>query len=182
MATLIGTRLGALFEYLDGLTARPDTRELDEVLRRTDVGFEDVAEWVRFDDRHYMRNLIRAGKQYHALAICWKSGQRSPIHDHAQSVCGVRVLQGRATETRFEASPCGALRATGSFDMECGEVMVSKDDDIHQVSNLQAEGDDLVTLHIYAPPLLRMSTYSIVDRQVGVFCPTAFEHDEGSGI
>jgi cysteine dioxygenase len=182
MATLSGTRLQALFDYLDGLTDRPDTRELADVLRRTEVTIDDVADWVRFDDRQYRRNLIRAGTHYHALALCWQSGQRSPIHDHARSICGVRVLEGRATETRFEVSPCGALKATGSFDMACGEVMVSKDSDIHQVSNLQAEGQNLVTLHIYAPPLLRMSTYSIVDRHVGEFRPVAFEHCEGSGI
>ena len=182
MTTLSSTRLEALFDYLDGLTGRPDVRELADALRRTDVSIEDVADWVRFSDRQYARNLIRAGKHYHALALCWKSGQRSPIHDHAQSVCGVRVLEGRATETRFEVSPCGALKATGSGDMQCGDVMVSRDSDIHQVSNLQAEGRNLVTLHIYAPPLLKMATYSIVDRHVGEFRPIAFEHFEGSGI
>ena len=97
-------------------------------------------------------------------------------------MCGVRVLEGRLTETRFEVSPCGALKATGSVDMECGEVMVSQDADIHQVSNLQAEGENLVTLHIYAPPLLRMATYSIVDRHVGEFRRVATEQGEGSGI
>ena len=97
-------------------------------------------------------------------------------------MCGVRVLEGLATETRFEVSPCGALKATGSFDMDRGEVMVSQDADIHQVSNLQAEGQNLITLHIYAPPLLRMATYSIVDRHVGEFRPVASEQYEGSGI
>ncbi len=182
MVTLRGTRLEAMLDYLDGLTGRPDMRELADMLRSTNVSLDDVAQWVRFSDQRYSRNLIRAGKHYHALALCWKSGQRSPIHDHARSVCGVRVLDGRLTETRFEVSPCGALKATGSVDMECGEVMVSQDSDIHQVSNLQAEGQNLVTLHIYAPPLLRMATYSIVDRHVGEFRPVATEQCEGSGI
>ena len=182
MVTLSGTRLEALLDYLDGLTGRPDTRELEDMLRSTNVSIEDVAQWVHFSDQRYCRNLIRAGKHYHALALCWQSGQRSPIHDHARSVCGVRVLEGLATETRFEVSPCGALKATGSFDMDRGEVMVSQDADIHQVSNLQAEGQNLITLHIYAPPLLRMATYSIVDRHIGEFRPVASEQCEGSGI
>ena len=72
MTTLSSTRLEALFDYLDGLTGRPDVRELADVLRRTEVSIDDVADWVRFSDRQYARNLIRAGKHYHALALCWK--------------------------------------------------------------------------------------------------------------
>ena len=40
-------------------------------------------------------------------------------------------------------------------------MIVNADDDIHQVSNLQADNADLITLHIYTPPLLRMGVYSI---------------------
>ena len=32
---------------------------------------------------------------------------------------------------------------------------------MHQISNLQAGGADLVTLHIYSPPLLRMEMFSL---------------------
>ena len=46
MVTLSGTRLEALLDYLDGLTGRPDTRELADMLRNTDVSIEDVAKWV----------------------------------------------------------------------------------------------------------------------------------------
>ena len=31
--------------------------------------------------------------------------------------------------------------------------------DIHQVANMQAPGRDVVTLHIYSPPIVKMNTY-----------------------
>ena len=62
-----------------------------------------------------------------------------------------------------------------------GEMAVMRDSEIHQVSNLQAKGKDLVSLHIYSPPLLRMDTYSLTDEAIGEFIPIFYE-SAGSGI
>jgi DMSO/TMAO reductase YedYZ molybdopterin-dependent catalytic subunit len=98
--------------------------------------------------------------------MCWKNGQRSPIHDHATSGCVVRILRGTATETRFEFAPNGQVKAVGSRDLPAGSICATQDADLHQISNLQAGGADLVTLHIYTPPLLRMGAYSLTDGRV----------------
>src|SRR5262249_49576071 len=99
--------------------------------------------------------------------LCWKNGQRSPIHDHVGSSCGVRVLRGTMTETRFEFAPNGHVKAVSSRDFEPNSVCGSQDYDMHQVSNLQAGDADLVTLHVYSPPLVRMGTYSLMDLSRG---------------
>jgi cysteine dioxygenase len=101
------------------------------------------------------------------LALCWKNGQRSPIHDHAGSSCGIRVLRGTMTETRFEFAPNGHVKAVSSKDYGAGSVLGSQDFDLHQISNLQANDADLVTLHVYSPPLFRMGTYSLMDTSRG---------------
>src|SRR5262249_57894797 len=90
------------------------------------------------------------------------------IHDHAGSSCGVRVLRGVMTETRFEFAPNGHVKAVASRDLAAGGVCGSEDHDLHQVSNLQAGNADLVTLHVYSPPLLQMGTYSLTDTTRGV--------------
>ena len=107
---------------------------------------------------------------------------RSPIHDHAGSTCGLRILRGTATETVFERSPSGLIKPACSKDYRQGDVSVSADNYIHQVSNLQAQGEDLVTLHVYSPPLLRMATYSLTEPTIGEFRPMVLEHVLGSGI
>ena len=96
---------------------------------------------------------MREGPWYHLLVLCWKNGQRSPIHDHAGSTCGVRVLRGVLTETTFAFAPNGHVKAVGSRDLAEGQVCGTQDDDLHQISNLQAGEADLVTLHVYTPPL-----------------------------
>jgi cysteine dioxygenase len=42
-----------------------------------------------------------------------------------------------------------------------GDTCASEGVDIHQVSNLQAANADLVTLHLYSAPLLRMEVFSL---------------------
>ncbi len=174
--------LGSLFEWMDGLSVRPPMDALRERLNALSVDADEWERHAQFSDNRYMRNLVHEGNHYHALFLCWKSGQRSPIHDHAQSVCGLKVLTGVATETVFESSPSGLLKARGSSDHHAGAVAVSRDSDIHQISNLQAEGVDLVTLHIYSPALLSMKCYSITDRFVGEFRPFVDEFVHGGGI
>jgi cysteine dioxygenase len=173
--------LDGLFRFLDGLEDRADLADLLIELSQLDIRFEEIAAFVRFSSRHYMRNLMRSGPWFHALILCWKNGQRSPIHDHAGSSCGVRVLRGTLTETLFEFAPNGHIKAISSRDLPVGGVCGSQDSDLHQISNLQAGDADLVTLHVYSPPLLMMGTYSLTDLTRGQE-PMLLEFCDAAGI
>jgi cysteine dioxygenase len=159
--------LDALFAYLDDLNGRVPLAELTSRLTDLEIECQDVAEFICFSNKGYARNSLRKGLWYHAWIMCWKNGQRSPIHDHAGSSCGVRVLRGMLTETIFERAPNDHVKAVFSRDLAAGGVCASEDTDMHQVSNLQAGAADLVTLHIYSPPLVRMGTYSLTDATRG---------------
>jgi cysteine dioxygenase len=160
-------QLQAMLRYLDGLGEVPLLAELTDRLSQFEIDCDDVADYLRFSERGYQRNLVRAGPCYHAWVLCWRNGQRSPIHDHAGSRCVVRVLRGTLTETQFEFAPNGHVKAAFSRDVGPGSILGSEDSDLHQISNLQAGDDDLVTLHVYAPPLLTMGLYSLYDRWRG---------------
>ncbi len=174
-----------LQSFLAEMDRWPERVPLDELvsrLKRLTIGLEDVRRFVQFSPDRYRRNLMHTGPGYHAMILCWRSGQRSPIHDHRGASCGVRVLAGVATETIFERTAAGHIYATQSREYPVGTVCGSFDHDIHQMSNLQAAGSDLVTLHVYSPPLLTMGTYSLTDRSVGEFVDPVFEFCEGAGI
>jgi cysteine dioxygenase len=181
MTQTLATTLQPLFDYLDGLQAQAPLAELTSVLAEIPVTDEDVADFIRFSERGYTRNLVRSGPWYSVLVLCWKNGQRSPIHDHKGSSCGVRVLRGTLTETLFDFAPNGHVKATFSRDALPGSVIGSEDSDIHQVSNLQDGNADLVTLHVYSPPLLWMGTYSLTDRSRGQE-PMLVEFSDAAGI
>ena len=159
--------LEAMYRFLDTLTGRPELNGIVEELSRFEIDVDDLSAHLCFGENTYKRNLVRSTPHYHAWLLCWKNGQRSPIHDHTGSACVVRVLRGTLTETLFEVAPNGHIKATFSRDFAEGEVIGSEDTDIHQVSNLQADDADLVTLHVYMPPLTRMNTFSLYDTSRG---------------
>ena len=173
--------LASLIAYLDGLEERVFLPDLVARLTRIDVSVDDLREHVRFSYSQYTRNLVSSGPWYNLLVLCWRNGQRSPIHDHMGSSCGVRILQGDAAETVFDLAPNGHVWAVGTRFHREGSVMGSQDTDMHQVSNLQGDDADLVTLHVYSPPLLWMGTYSMLDVTRGQE-PMFLEFSEAAGI
>jgi cysteine dioxygenase len=173
--------LEPLFRYLDALEGQARLPELAAEVGRLNITCEDVASFIRFSERGYTRNLVQAGPWYHVLVLCWKNGQRSPIHDHVGSSCCVRVLRGTLTETTFAFAPNEHVKALSSRDYAPGNVIGSQDTDMHQVSNLQRGTADLVTLHVYSPPLRTMGTYSLLDRSRGSE-PMFIEFSDAAGI
>ena len=174
-------KLQPLVHYLDGLTQRASIERLQQLLAESQATIDDVRDFVRFEPGHYQRNLVALGPWYEILVICWRSGQRSPIHNHAQSTCGLKVLRGVCSETLFAHSPCGQVVALSTGEKYAGAVCASEDDDTHQVSNLQEKGNDLVTLHIYSPPLRAMKKFSITGGE-SEWRPPVFEFAHGEGI
>ncbi|SHJ10804.1 Cysteine dioxygenase type I [Rubritalea squalenifaciens DSM 18772] len=168
-------------EYLQGLTTRPPIDDLVAKMKKFDISMQELGSFVQFHDRGYRRNVVFENEHVQLLCLCWKSGQRSPIHDHAQSICAVKIVEGVASETLFEMTPSGYIKAVSTVDYGEG-VIGSEDDDTHQVANLQEEGQDLVTLHCYAPPLRKMKTYSIDSKFSQMYEPVNEMHIYGSGI
>jgi cysteine dioxygenase len=176
--------LGSVLEELDAWRERIPLSELKRALAELRATLDDVRPFVKFDGDGYRRNLLHAGPAYQALVLCWRNGQRSPIHDHQGSSCGVRVLSGTALETVFTRAHNRMIYAVRSSSIAPGTVCATQDDDIHQVSNLADDGDDLVTLHVYSPALLQMGTYSLFDTEVKPFTEPVYEDAlvDGGGI
>lgn len=152
-------KLGALIEYLDGLRGRADLSVLEQLLHRLDVTIDDVRGACVFGLKGYRRNTISRTDRYELLALCWRSGDCTPIHDHRGVSCAFKVIHGTGTEIRFNVTPSGLICPASSVQMPEGYVCAAEDGDIHQVANMQPAGQDLVTLHIYSPPITQMHTY-----------------------
>jgi len=93
----------------------------------------------------------------------------------------VKIISGVASETTYEQTPSGYLKAVSTSDFGEG-VVGSQDEDIHQMANLQAPGEDLITLHCYSPPLTKMKTFDIDSQKVQIYQPVNETHMDGSGI
>jgi cysteine dioxygenase len=151
-------------------------------LRGLDFALDDLRPYVRFADERYQRNLVYRGRAYEALLLCWKAGQRSPIHDHRGSACAFRVIEGTASETRFHRTSEGLIFPLGTNELRPGTICATFDNDIHQVSNLQPRGMPLITLHIYSPALRICNVFSLTEAGSYEWMDPVFEFAEGAGI
>ena len=97
--------------------------------------------------------------------LCWKPGQRTPIHDHNGSYGAVRVCEGVMWETSFMLDDDRRLYYHSAREWAPGETTAADVPDIHQIGNPDISGRDLVTLHLYAPPLGVINTYKVRERE-----------------
>jgi cysteine dioxygenase len=172
-------------QFLDELDRHEQRVPLDELvalMEALEITPEELAAHVSFGESTYKRNLVRAGSGYQALLLCWRAGQKSPIHDHRGSSCGVRVLKGVCTETVYDTTPHGMVYPVHTRHLYEGQVCGSQDSDKHVVSNLQPAGQDMMTLHVYSPPLLTMGMYSLESAQVCEFADPVHGLMHGDGI
>ena len=64
---------------------------------------EDWDQFVHWQSHKYTRNLVDCGNgHFNLIVICWPKGIVSAIHDHPNSHCIVKVLDGSMIETRYD--------------------------------------------------------------------------------
>jgi cysteine dioxygenase len=158
--------LDTFFATLDRHRDAVPIDELVRLLEALAITRADVEPHVSFAPEGYKRNVLRVGPGYAALVLCWRPDQASPIHDHRGSACGVLVLDGTLAETKYERRPDGHLRETTTGRLAVGTVCGSYDADIHTIRN--AASRDLVTLHVYTPPMQNYRIYELGSTAVEV--------------
>jgi cysteine dioxygenase len=137
---------------------------LMDLAGRLQLSEELVAGRTVFARDGYARNLVCRSPHFELLVLCWRPGQESTIHDHAGSLNAIRVHSGELTSRTFRrtggsASSAGPVVQAGEERVPADARMVGLDrDGIHQLAN--TSGDDLVTVHVYAPALMGLNVYS----------------------
>jgi len=120
----------------------------------------EIQPYIHFTEERYARNLVYKCDNFECLVLCWRPGQRSPIHDHANSICTVYTLQGMLAADNYRKMANGHIRADFSEDFKPGSVLSIQTTEIHQVSNLN-DSNDLISLHFYLGPLENSFLYSV---------------------
>lgn len=136
-----------------GGVERPLTR--DEMLAwaaDVDLDAVDLSCHCEFHADRYARNCVLKNEHFELVVICWRAGQVSPIHDHGESNCLYLVTGGTMTEEIYSRSETpGRVTLVESREWACGDVTIADGPTIHRVCN--HTGQDLVTIHLYSPPL-----------------------------
>ena len=81
--------------------------------------------------------------------ICWDTDQGSPIHNHADNGCVLKVLEGELLETQYK-SLVDYEEPTKITHVTAG--MSSYIDNGIGVHKIESPGQQTVSMHIYSPP------------------------------
>jgi len=150
---------------LSGLDRQLTSDDIENILLNIAIRRTDYLQYVVGAPGSYFRNSVARSEFAELLVLTWLPGQQSPIHGHAASNCGVRVLEGYLTEALYRAVEAGRGDAykVGESVWQPGLVVFSNHGTIHKITNEDRE-ERLVTLHLYSPPLEQeeMKIYSAV--------------------
>lgn len=172
--------LSTLIRLLEDEALTMSRLRMEEIVKRLFITDQEMERYGRFRDDRYSRNSVYGNGKFEILLMCWKTGQRSLIHDHGESLGGVKILRGLLTESLFELAPNGMIKAVSSSDYRCSDIQIEGPSTIHQVSNLQPGMNHALSVHIYVPPLQQMNIYSLYDP--GLRSVSAHLYNFGLGI
>ncbi|KAF1918966.1 RmlC-like cupin domain-containing protein [Ampelomyces quisqualis] len=138
-----------------------DERDLQRLMENY---VSNESEWAKYffpaPNMAYTRNLVDKGNgKSNLLILVWSPGRASPIHDHANAHCIMKILKGSLTETRYawptvdrnnaEDRP---LQVLSSKTYEADQVTYMSDKlGLHRISNPDPK-EYAVSLHLYTPP------------------------------
>ncbi|HEX8889086.1 MAG TPA: cysteine dioxygenase family protein [Pyrinomonadaceae bacterium] len=169
-----------LIESLSALSTAPTLAEVNDWMNRVQTTADDLRPFRFFKQGTYARHRVFRNDFAELLVLCWKPGQRTPIHDHNGSYGAVRVCEGVMWETVFALNDERELYYKSGREWHAGEATTADVPDIHQIGNPEVSGQELVTLHLYAPPLGVLNTYKVGSSEVGCYSPNEFM--DGAGI
>jgi len=156
---------------LQALKSVPSLPEINRLIERTHFDADEVQPYLGFKTGNYSRHRVMKNQFVEMLVLCWKPGQRTPIHDHNGAHGAVFVQQGILWETTFNYDAETGLDYKSHRELRAGVLTGSEVSDIHQLGNPDVSGRDLVTIHIYAPPLGVLKTYKLGSATIDLYTP-----------
>ena len=173
--------MGRLREELACEKASERTRETIERVQSLLEQYRfNEAEWrqyASFTANKYTRNLVGYDEKFTLLLLCWPAGLASPVHDHAEASCWMKILSGSMREVRYRFpgdddgdGGANGRDSSGALDESQLEQLSVTDlkaesaayiDDsrgLHKFGNASAS-EPSVSLHIYSPPFDRCRVF-----------------------
>lgn len=119
--------------------------------------------------RNYSRNgVININNNANLLILVWSPGKSSPIHDHANAHCVMKILKGELVEHLYKVPDCsGKMEQKGESILRRDEVgYISDDIGLHKIENPSNECS--VSLHLYTPPYAMLYGCSMYEGGTGI--------------
>ena len=125
--------------------------------------WENIANTVTEPDvklNGYYKHLIYRNDEFEIFLIVWFSNAESPIHNHPEKGCFVKILSGLLEETTFQNIGNSQVKFLETKLLSVNDINFRAGNDIvHRIKNTTMER--VVSLHVYLPPNFKSSFFNI---------------------
>lgn len=172
------TRQADLSTFVDKIRALESapitTGAVLEVLQDYTVDAASVRRRAEWMDERYMRHLLYRDEIFEIIMLCWKPGQRTPVHTHNGQLGWATIAMGRLEVVNYQWHGCDRPQNQNVSGMDClsggqqvdvrptervaatvgGPVAtVTKQQSIHQILCPDDAGEPAASIHIYSRPI-----------------------------
>ncbi|GLC35936.1 hypothetical protein PLESTM_000384500, partial [Pleodorina starrii] len=118
---------GAVLDFRqDAASFRRLNGRINDLLKAYSLaGSGDWRNYAAWNEHSYLRHLLWATEDFEVMLLCWRSGQTSRVHTHANSHCWFAVLDGQVRETQYPPITVGP-QAPGAGAAATGGVAVAE--------------------------------------------------------
>ncbi|HDR7432570.1 TPA: cysteine dioxygenase family protein, partial [Bacillus toyonensis] len=160
----------------------------EEIVCKIETLLEELLEkktWLPLDKQksnsaQYARHLLYEDplKRFEVLALVWKDGQSTPLHDHdgtwgVEGVFSGRIMVQNFVQTKQLGNSLSYLTHTGNLYLGEGEtdkVIPPADCHILEIS----ENESVITIHIYGKRLEKFKVYIPTEEKNVYMCETKY--------
>ncbi|XP_034727667.1 cysteine dioxygenase type 1 isoform X1 [Etheostoma cragini] len=156
-----------------------NVEEVQDIMEAYDSNPQDWMRYAKFDQystfdgcskksnrtwkNRYTRNLVDEGNgKFNLMILCWGEGHGSSIHDHTDSHCFMKLLQGQLKETLFEwpdnKSQGEMVQKSQRILQENKVAYINDSIGLHRVEN-GSHTECAASLHLYSPPFQSCQTF-----------------------
>nr|Q6NWZ9.1 RecName: Full=Cysteine dioxygenase type 1; AltName: Full=Cysteine dioxygenase type I; Short=CDO; Short=CDO-I [Danio rerio]AAH59531.1 Cysteine dioxygenase, type I [Danio rerio]AAH67344.1 Cdo1 protein [Danio rerio] len=140
-----------------------NVEEVQNLMESYQSNPQDWMKFAKFDQYRYTRNLVDEGNgKFNLMILCWGEGHGSSIHDHTDSHCFLKLLQGQLKETLFDwpdRKLQSGMKPRGQSVLQENQCAYINDSlGLHRVENV-SHTEPAVSLHLYSPPFQSCRTF-----------------------
>ncbi|KAF0034053.1 hypothetical protein F2P81_014119 [Scophthalmus maximus] len=153
-----------------------NVEEVQDVMESYESKPQEWMQYAKFDQYRYTRNLVDEGNgKFNLMILCWGEGHGSSIHDHTNSHCFMKLLQGQLKETLFDWPDTKSLGdmvqrsqrilqenkvAYINGDNLPGEQLTVAKGGLRTTKTVAIKNDDVKSIQVFAATLVCVSVWS----------------------
>jgi cysteine dioxygenase len=137
----------------------PSKADLKDALLQIDMKLEDLAQLPEpSEGKPYNRKLLYKNEKVELLVMNWSQLECAP-HDHGNSHGWIQVISGTSLNSVYEVKGDSLPKELFYQYYHKGQYFYAPKKAVHKMK--ASNNTDMVTLHLYSPPITGMRVYDL---------------------